>query len=514
MKNNIKIIKITSIKGLVFLAALIMIIPSCDDRLNEMNQNPNALTTVPDDFLFASLVRNTFRNDIGRWQQDFGAQYAQQAVSNTWVKSIDQYLDSHGQGDITEEMFKNNYRDCIKYANDIINTNSIEGQVNEVRIAMAQILAIVSFAKLTDAFGDIPYFEAGKGKEEIYLPKYDPQELIYADMIEQLKIQIGILEGANPADGYPGQDPMYNNDLGKWARFANSLRFRLAMRARFVAPAKYNAVIAECLGKPLIETNNQNATLQNWDSENGELYNPWYNLKIDYISGTYQYNVSEMFVNWLKSTNDPRLTALVKPNSKGEFAGIPNGLTDVALGNYTKSKFSVPGDLMLAPDQFLYIMTASEIWFLRAEAALFNIGSGGNPEELYQKGIVAGMEQWNVASTDIDDYLANVPEATLSGTQENKFRQIATQMWVAFVPNHQEAWNNIKRTGYPVIPQRTNPLISKGVTNGYLPKRLKYPYTVEKTLNGTNMQDAINRQGVEGEEYVKIDVPVWWDVRD
>jgi len=119
------------------------------------------------------------------------------------------------------------------------------------------------------------------------------------------------------------------------------------------------------------------------------------------------------------------------------------------------------------------------------------------------------MEQWGVTKKDVDDYLANVPEAKLNGTQENQFRQIATQMWVAFVPNHQEAWNNIKRTGYPVIPKRNNPMLSNGVTNGYLPKRLKYPYTVEKTLNGANMQEAINRMGGD-----KIDTPVWWDVRD
>ena len=509
MKNNIYQIKMAAVKGLILLFTLLLVLPSCDDRLSEMNQNPNALTSIPDDFLFATLVRNTFRDNIGRWQQDIGAQYAHQAVSNTWNKNTDQYFDTHLQGDISEEMFNGTYRNCIKYSNDIIRTNSKEGKFNEVRIAMAQILAIVSFAKLTDYFGDVPYFEAGKGKDEIYLPKYDQQKEIYSDMVEQLKIQMGKLEGANPASGYPGQDPLFNNDLNKWIRFANSFRLRLAMRARFVDPGKYNPIIVECLAKPLIELNDQNAALQNWDSKNGELYNPWYNIKIDYSSGTYQYNVSEMFVNWLKATNDPRIVALVKPVSTGEYVGMTNGLTDVSIGNYTRSKISVPGDLMLAPDQFLYIMTTSEIWFLRAEAALFNIGSGGNATDFYQKGIVAGMQQWGIKMQDIENYLASVSEATLKGTQENQFRQIATQMWVAFVPNHQEAWSNIRRTGYPVIPQRNNPLISKGVTNGYLPKRLQYPYTVEKTLNGKNMQEAIDRMGND-----KIDKPAWWDVRD
>jgi hypothetical protein len=162
---------------------------------------------------------------------------------------------------------------------------------------------------------------------------------------------------------------------------------------------------------------------------------------------------------------------------------------------------------MLAPDQPLDIMAASEIWFLRAEAALFNLGGDEDPNEYYQKGIEQSMDRWKIDATE---YLSTSPLANLTGDDEEKFEQIATQMWIAFIPNHAEAWTNIRRTGYPEIAQRNDPLLSKGVTDGYLPKRLTYPYTVEKSLNGDNMQEAINRMG--GED--KIDTPVWWDVRD
>lgn len=507
MKNIINNSKTKTVKGIFILLTLFILLPACDDRLDEMNNNPNAITEIPDDFLFASLVRMTIRDGIGRWQEDYGAQYAHQAISNTWTKSIDQYEDFHAQGDVPEGMFSGVYRGSIKYANDIISINSEEGNVNEVRIAMTKILAIVNFAKLTDYFGDVPYFEGGMGKDEVYLPKYDTQQEIYADMVEQLKIQMDILKVADPVDAYPNQDPMYNNDLDSWVRFANSFRLRLAMRARFVDSGKYNPIIVDCLSQPLIEEIDQNAGLQHQDSENSELYNPWYNKSIDYESNTYQYNVSEKFVDWLKLTSDPRLDALVAPNPAGEYVGLPNGLVDEVIGNYTRSQISVPGDLMLEPDQPLYIMCASEIWFLRAEAALFGIGTGGDAAQLYQKGIEKGMERWGIDATD---YLANSSEGILAGTNEEMFEQIATQMWVSFVPNHQEAWSNIRRTGYPVIAQRTGLLVSAGVTNGYLPKRLKYPYTVEKTLNGANLQEAIERMGGNDE----IFTPVWWDVRD
>lgn len=505
MKNTINKIKMNIQKGIIALFFLLLITPACNERFDEMNKNPNALTKVPDDFLFASLVRNTIRSDIGRWQRDYGAQLAHQAISNSWQKSIDQYLDSHQQGDVSEGMFGSAYRDNIKIANEIEAINAPDGNNNELRVAMAKTLAIVSFAKLTDFFGDVPYFEAGMGKYGVLLPKYDQQEQIYADMVKQLDAFYTTVTNANPADGFPGQDPMYENDLENWARFINSFRLRLAMRARFADANKYNPIIADCLSKPLIEENSQNASLQHWKSERGELYNPWYDLQIEYEADTYQYNVSEMLVNWLKTRNDPRLTALVKPNKDGEYVGMPNGLIDQAIGNYTRSNLSVPGDLMLAPDQPLDIMAASEIWFLRAEAALFGLG-GGDANALFQLGIKQSMARWNIDATE---YIATSPYATLNGTQEEKFEQISNQLWVAFIPNHQEAYSNIRRTGYPVIARRTDPILSKGVTDGYLPKRLIYPYTVEKTLNGNNMQEAIDRMGGD-----KIDIPVWWDVRD
>ena len=358
MKNTINNIKTAAGKGIIILIALLLSFSACNERFEEMNTSPNSLTEIPDDFLFASLVRNVARDNLGRWQQDIGAQYGHQAISNAWQKSIDQYLDAHQQGDIGEMLFESSYRGVIKYANEIIAINSEEGNTNELKIAMTKALAMVTFAKLTDNFGDIPYFEAGMGKYEILLPKYDEQKVIYADMVDQLAAIHTTIVNGDPANAYPGQDPLFENNLENWARFVNSFRLRLAMRARFVEPGKYNGVITDCLSRLLMEDNSQNAFLQHWDSERGELYNPWHNFKIEYDNGSYRYNVSTLLVDWLVNNEDPRLTALVAPNKDGEYIGLPNGLTDVAIGAFTRSNLSVPGDLMLERDQPLDIMTA------------------------------------------------------------------------------------------------------------------------------------------------------------
>jgi hypothetical protein len=152
-------------------------------------------------------------------------------------------------------------------------------------------------------------------------------------------------------------------------------------------------------------------------------------------------------------------------------------------------------------------MSAAEIWFLRAKAALFNLSSG-DANELYRKGILRSLEQWKVSQEEIDEYLANAASANLTGTQEEQFEQICIQLWIAINPNAQEGWTNIRRTGYPRIPQRTELEFSLGVINGELPKRCRYPSN-EVNINRENYEISVAQQGPD-----LITTPIWWDARN
>ena len=78
-------------------------------------------------------------------------------------------------------------------------------------------------------------------------------------------------------------------------------------------------------------------------------------------------------------------------------------------------------------------------------------------------------------------------------------------MWIALTPDYFEGWSHIRRTGYPVIEERTDSDLERGVTNGIMPKRFLYS-SFELSSNGTNASEAIARQGAN-----KIDTPIWWD---
>ena len=491
-------------KNIFAISALVIALISCDKQMEEMNTNPLALSKLPDEYLFTTAVRETFGGGgyISPFHMRFTSQYAHIYVTNSENRSADGYQDFHTQ-DIYKEMFSTTYVGSLRYINEVILMTSEGERKNPVRNAMANIVAVVNYAQATDCWGDIPYFEGAWGTKGILYPKYDKQELIYRDMLDRLKLAIGVLKTANPKDGYEGTDPVYNNDLTKWIRFANSLRLRMAMKIRFADAENSAKVISECLAEPLIEINDQNFELKHQDSENGELYNPWYDVR------KYQnFKMSEKFTSWLISTKDPRLKILIQPNSKGEFRGVPNGLNDQAYSLVDWTSLSNPMPVLYSKSLSQYLMCASEIWFLRAEAVLFNLATG-DASQFYKQGIRLNMMLWNTDPDSIQAYLDQTPEAILTGTQENRFRQISTQMWIAFIPNFTEAWINIRRTGYPEIPQRTDAAkYSLGVTNGILPKRFKYASS-EYLNNLANVTEAVNRQGPD-----KIDTAIWWDVRD
>jgi hypothetical protein len=486
---------------LTTVVLLIMVLAGCNESLIEMNTDPLRLSELPDEYLFTTAVRLTV-GDVSNYDTRFGCQYAHVYVTNSENRSADAYKDFHTQ-DIYKEMFAQAYINPLRYIIKVLSMTSEGETKNPVRNAIARILAVLEYARVTDCFGDVPYFEGARGMENILYPKYDKQELIYHDMMDQLKDAIEVLKTADPLMGYVGADPVYDNNIAKWLHFANSLRLRLAMRTRFADPSGSAAVITECMNEPFIENNDGNFGLKYQVSENPELYNPWYDVRQHQ-----NWKMSDKFVEWLKSTNDPRIRIFVETTKTGDYKGFINGLSDQEQSKYQWEDFSNPKPALYAKDMSQNLMCASEVWFLRSEAALFNLGPG-DANQMYQEGIKRTMLQWKVPADEITQFISAEPEATLNGSDENKFRQIATQMWIAFTPNFVEAWSNIRRTGYPAIPQRIDPVVySLGVTNGILPTRFKYSSSEYRT-NRSNLNVAIDQQGPD-----LIDTRVWWDVRD
>ena len=101
--------------------------------------------------------------------------------------------------------------------------------------ALANILWVLSFHRVTDYWGPIPYFNAGVPGNSV---AYDPQDKIYDDFFKRLAAAATILEGKKTEHPYGDFDLIYAGDATKWLKFCNTLRLRLALRISKVDPAR------------------------------------------------------------------------------------------------------------------------------------------------------------------------------------------------------------------------------------------------------------------------------------
>ena len=96
-------------------------------------------------------------------------------------------------------------------------------------------------------YGDCPYFEAGKGFITGNVkPAYDKQELIYKDFLKELGEAADALTASG--DKVTG-DIIFQGNIDKWKRFANSLHLRYAMRIVNADPELAKAEAIKAVGQ-------------------------------------------------------------------------------------------------------------------------------------------------------------------------------------------------------------------------------------------------------------------------
>ena len=134
-------------------------------------------------------------------------------------------------------------------------------------------------------------------------------------------------------------------------------------------------------------------------------------------------------------------------------------------------------------------MSYAELLFIKAEAALDGDISG-DPQEFYEAGIAASFDQYGLT----------VPAGYASGTADKE--SIMTQKWLALFGQGIEAWTELRRTGYPELPDHDPRAIF--MNDGVLPTRIVYPST-EYSLNASNVAAGASLIGGDN-----MKTELWW----
>lgn len=507
-------------KFTILLAGFVLFAQGCTKDFTEINTDPSsagANAFDPNSLLTSAQLRYTGSTDFAyeTWRTNliyFSMMMQHLAnVNGYWVGDK-----SRNNTTYEASYFERAYDEQVKYVVDLVRFTEDKPQYKNLH-NIGHIMKALIFHRITDIYGDVPYSEAGLGfYEQIFTPKYDTQESIYDDMLNELE---SAANGLDPNNGeIISGDLIFDGDIAKWEKFANSLMLRLAMRLTKVNASKAQQWAEKAAAAGVMTSNDDNA-LVNHDASTDRL-TPCRNsivLNLSYESPNMR--LSQTFVNWMKSKGDPRLFVYGK-NPDGNINplttfGMPNGY-DLAnkpisgapgypvngLDGYIAPNLAVVGK-MNGPT---FLQTYAEVELLLAEAAHRNWNVGGTAASHYENGVRAALtylSQYDpageIAPVAVDLYLLANPF-----NANNALQQIAEQYWAATFLNEYEAFANWRRTGFPNLTPTSFPT---DITGGKIPRRLRYP-THEYSNNERNITEAVARQGADD-----LNTRVWWDVQ-
>lgn len=461
-------------------------VASCDKikDFKDTNTNPNQTTTPIPSALLTNVESNMGANlgfDAGGINTGSGL-YAQY-FSETQYTEVSRYnkpnynYDAYYAGPIED------LQNIIAYNADP-NTAGAAAAFgsNNNQIAIARILKAHFIKFLTDAVGDLPYFDALKGNTGVISAKYDGQQAIYTDLIKELKEAVEQFDNGLTVQG----DIMFGGDVAKWKKYANSLRLLIALNMRKAdagtGQTEFNDALNNSAG--IIQDNADNVTIV---YPGGVFPQPIYNYYV--LTQRLDFGVSETMTDQLSSTNDPRITVYASSTK-----GFPYGLTRddaVAFAGANSDWARILAGDNTPTNSSWTLISAANIDLARAEAAQLGWTSE-NAATLFANGIQASFDQWGQGSAT--DYITalGAPDAT----------KIATQEWLAFFPNGLEGWDVYRRTGVPALTP------APGTANG-IPRRTTYG-TNDYSYNASNVTSAAANYTVSGQPDSQWG-RIWWD---
>jgi hypothetical protein len=528
------------LKSIAALLTAGVLFSSCEAGLDGLNDNPNAPTDVPVELILPQAIENSMNRmySMSGVNGYIGAIWAQSYAKIQYTDE-DRY-DFSGRITLINNLWQSYYATTLKDLNIIRQKAIAENHPNAQ--AIAEILMAWNYHQITDLWGDVPFSEALKGLEENpeerdTTPAYDTQEDIYNGLLDMLAAAANRIDHSARTVG--GADLIYGSDMVKWEKLANSLRLRLYMRMADVAPAAAEAGINGIIssGAPIMESHDDNALLE-------YLAYPSNNPVNNFARTREDHKVSHTTLTWLNDLNDPRMRIYAAPmrNQNPDEASTEiytasngfnyqGGINGDINNSMALSDASTMGHYFMAPTSPGRIMTYNEVLFIRAEAAargyttevaadLYNDAIAESMRLYTQERIdpvlggFAGDVAYNhqgfnesefpegITEQEITDYLLQ-PEIAWNvgdGWSDANREQLALQKWLGLYSQGLETWSEWRRLGYPELTPGPVAVLSE------VPRRIQYP-TTEQSLNNTNRQEAVARQGEDN-----FLTRMWWDV--
>ena len=475
--------------SIFFVLPLVFV--SCDLTMDEVSQDVNKPTQVHPKTILTQLCITTFGIEY----------YGVQPYRLAWQ------WDQRGGGghfNFQRRNFISEYR-RVTWCYDMVREAE---RLNDPRyIHLAAYFRASWIFDTTRLFGDVPYTEAAQGRfdDPNFSPKYDPQEEIVAGLLRELA-------AANEALGdYDNTkidgDVIFGGDIRKWRQLINLYRLRILINCSMkqtIAGERvgelFAGIVGDPEGHPIMGALSDNAIRD----EKGNMENYKYYNDNNFVSS---YRISKFVVDWMRERGDMRLPKLAEmmikldgknadPTDLANYKGVipnpgatgDNNNTDMENGSQSrlKSKWYLEP---VGPSAMNIGYPEQE--FILAEAALRG-WTDDDPETHYLNGIRAAHEFLGVSSADTRAYLGH-EKVQFKGSDTEKLGKIITEKYLNFfMQGGNEAYFELRRTGYPDFSAYLTHNTDQIYNDGYLPLRYRYPQS-EIDNNNAQVSEAIKR---------------------
>lgn len=518
MKN--RSIKIFAL-GILLASALF----SCKD-LTVLNQNPNGINPLTAN---PNLVMSTVLTETGKSFVNLGYQDIAGVMQHT---QKDGWSGGHNTYEWGGSQSWASYYDILRN-NQYVYDRSVT--LNwEMHQGIALVIKSMMFGLITDLWGDAPYSAALKGADggtANTFPAYDSQEAIYTGILADLeKANTLLSKNAVEYTSTPGTaDVYYQGNPTKWRKLANSLMLRFYMRISTkkpdVAKAGIEKIMANAVQYPIITAIADDAAMPFAGNSNDDSWPA--NAVYDASASNYRrLKMAATFVNKLLELKDPRIAVWANKvqiplvvdanlpkgtdkiengkrylspdkvvgrdvNTNPDYVGLPTGLIGGASYNLSPTAEQAANNPHVSWLNDIYkqakgpllrsrMMSAAEVRFILAEAALKGWSVAGAAKTHYEAGVKASLDTWGTTAA----YATYITQKGVA--YEGTLKQIIEQKWISSWTAAQEAWFDYRRTGFPELT------VGPASIRKVLPVRFYYMLD-ERNLNKINTEAAMSK---------------------
>nr|NQU94480.1 SusD/RagB family nutrient-binding outer membrane lipoprotein [Bacteroidota bacterium] len=522
--------------GIIVFCSLLTII-SCEKDFGDLNKNPYYPTETSVGPLFNTVVSSL---RLG-WDEQM---YVHNEVLYKQTQLAALTSEAWSNLSIGTENIWGGYYSALAHIRDIerrleeMEDPERPDSLNNVRGMIKIILAYRTF-RVADLFGDMPFFDAGRGFEgtEYLRPKFDTQEDIYLYLLDELKWASENMstQTETPSGGtyysIAAYDHLFGGNIDRWIKFANSLRLRHAMRISDKKPELAAEIILDIVENNLpVITPGEDVLMtpadQGWIKySSGWAFREHKHLRM----GSNIWNqMADSDTNDGSGFFDRRAFIFFETNNENKWVAypqIPDANTPPAGGipyqEHRDLNYSIKGDDNIYSPLNYYlikdentipeiILTGQEYHFIMAEAYFRGIGLPFDEEmgmDEYFVGVIASMEFWDNIHANSSMWVYMDPHYGPSTpnpynvanliymleTLEERMDLMYAQRWIDLFRQPWEAFSVTRRSGR--TPREGDPL-------NYF--RLPYPPS-EVENNPTNWQVQSAKMGGDLNT-----VKVWW----